>query len=151
MGNRQPRLSEKWEIKMKERKFHLPASELIDRLSIDQIKEMLFDDNKSITREIDDISHDLDGIIADGDIKINSRFLRVIIVLAQINVHVWYLKDKMKEDGERYDELLRLAHQINGIRNRMKNILLEEFGDKEKSLLRSNFDTDGLIGWDVSI
>jgi predicted oxidoreductase (fatty acid repression mutant protein) len=136
---------------MKERKFHLPASELIDRLSIDQIKEMLFDDNKSITKEINDISDDIDGLLLENDVKLNSRLLRVIIVLSQINVHVWYLKDKMKEDSERYDEFLRLAHQINGIRNRMKNILLEEFGDKEKSLLRSNFDTDGLVGWDVSI
>ena len=57
----------------------------------------------------------------------------------------------MQEDQERYDELLKLAHQINGVRNRLKNLLLEEFGDKEKSLLRSNFDTDGLEGWEVSI
>ena len=29
------------------RKFVLPAAELIDRLAVDQIKEMLFDDNKT--------------------------------------------------------------------------------------------------------
>ena len=104
---------------MSNRKFVLPAAELIDRLSVDQIKEMLFDDNSSITDEI--------------------------------NVHIWYLKDKMQENEDRYDDLLKLAHQINGVRNRMKNLLLEEFGDKEKSLIRSNFDTDGLKGWEPSL
>ena len=126
---------------MSNRKFVLPAAELIDRLSVDQIKEMLFDDNSSITKEIDILSHDIDLILSEKKIEVSSRFLRIIMVLSQINVHIWYLKDKMQEDEERYDELLKLAHQINGVRNRMKNLLLEEFGDKEKSLVRSNFDT----------
>tara|TARA_R110000744_G_scaffold92160_1_gene178603 strand:- start:68 stop:481 length:414 start_codon:yes stop_codon:yes gene_type:complete len=133
------------------RKFVLPAAELIDRLAVDQIKEMLFDDNKSITKEIQNLSDDLEHIIAEKEIVFNTRLLRIIVALSQINVHIWYLKDKMQEDQERYDELLKLAHQINGVRNRLKNLLLEEFGDKEKSLLRSNFDTDGLEGWEVSI
>tara|TARA_B100000902_G_C27259683_1_gene889952 strand:+ start:773 stop:1177 length:405 start_codon:yes stop_codon:yes gene_type:complete len=133
------------------RKFVLPAAELIDRLAVDQIKEMLFDDNKSITEEIDKLSHDIDMLIQDKKIVLNSRLLRVLMVLSQINVHIWYIKDKMQDDEQRYDELLKLAHQINGVRNRMKNILLEEFGDKEKSLVRSNFDTDGLKGWEPSI
>jgi hypothetical protein len=136
---------------MSNRKFVLPAAELIDRLSVDQIKEMLFDNNSSITKEIDSLSHDIDLILSEKNVKLNSRFIRIVMVLSQINVHIWYLKDKMQDDAERYDELLKLAHQINGVRNRMKNLLLEEFGDKEKSLLRSNFDTDGLKGWEPSI
>jgi predicted nuclease with TOPRIM domain len=133
------------------RKFVLPAAELIDRLAVDQIKEMLFDDNKSITKEIQNLSDDLEHIIGEKEVIFTTRLLRIIVALSQINVHIWYLKDKMQEDEERYDELLKLAHQINGVRNRLKNLLLEEFGDKEKSLLRSNFDTDGLEGWEVSI
>jgi len=136
---------------MSDRKFILPAAELIDRLSVDQIKEMLFDDNTSITKEIQDLSHDIDLIISQKEIKVDSRFLRIIMVVSQINVHIWYLKDMMQENEERYDELLKLAHQINGVRNRMKNLLLEEFGDKEKSLMRSNFNTDGLEGWEPSL
>jgi hypothetical protein len=133
------------------RKFVLPAAELVDRLAVDQIKEMLFDDSKSITKEIQNISDDLDHIIKEKNIIFDARLMRVVIALAQINVHIWYLKDRMQEDAERYDELLKLAHQINGVRNRLKNLLLEEFGDKEKSLVRSNFDTDGLEGWEVSL
>ncbi len=136
---------------MKNRKFVLPAAELIDRLSVDQIKEMLFDDKSSITKEIEDLSHDIDLILSEKEVKLNSRIIRILMVISQINVHIWYLKDRMQEDAEKYDELLKLAHQINGVRNRMKNLLLEEFGDKEKSLLRSNFNTDGLEGWEPSI
>ena len=136
---------------MSERKFVLPAAELIDRLSVDQIKEMLFDDNDSITKEIQNLSHDIDLIISQKEIKVDSRFIRIIMVVSQINVHIWYLKDMMQENEDRYDELLKLAHQINGVRNRMKNLLLEEFGDKEKSLMRSNFNTYGLKGWEPSL
>ena len=98
-----------------------------------------------------DISSDLDDIIEQKSINFNSYLMRVIIALSQTNVHIWYLKEKMQENEEQYDELLKLAHQINGVRNRLKNILLEEFGDKDKSLIRSNFDTDGLKGWEPSL
>tara|TARA_R110002020_G_scaffold193796_1_gene394323 strand:- start:620 stop:1036 length:417 start_codon:yes stop_codon:yes gene_type:complete len=134
-----------------QRRFVLPAAELIDRLAVDQIKEMLLNDTESITKEIGDLSHDLDSIISKKQVVLTARLMRIIMVLSQINVHIWYLKDKMQEDETRYNELLKLAHQINGVRNRMKNLLLEEFGDKEKSLIRSNFDTDGLKGWEASI
>lgn len=133
------------------RKFVLPAAELIDRLAVDQIKEMLFDDNKSMTEEIEKLSHDIDMLIVEKKIVLDARLMRIIMVLSQINVHIWYLKDKMQENEDQYDELLKLAHQINGVRNRMKNLLLEEFGDKDKSLVRSNFDTDGLKGWEPSL
>ena len=133
------------------RKFVLPAAEVIDRLAVDQIKEMLFDDNKSMTEEIEKLSHDIDMLIREKKIVLDARLMRIIMVLSQINVHIWYLKDKMQENEDQYDELLKLAHQINGVRNRMKNLLLEEFGDKDKSLVRSNFDTDGLKGWEPSL
>ena len=61
------------------RKFVLPAAELVDRISVDQIKEMLFDDNSSITREIQDISDDLDHIIKEKNVVFNARLLRVIL------------------------------------------------------------------------
>ena len=77
------------------RKFVLPAAELVDRLAVDQIKEMLFDDSKSITKEIQNISDDLDHIIKEKNIIFDARLMRVVIALAQINVHIWYLKDRM--------------------------------------------------------
>ena len=136
---------------MTERQFVLPAAELIDRLSVDQIKEMLFENNARISEEINKLAHDIDLILSEREVTLDARFIRIIMVLSQINVHIWYLKDEMQKNEEKYNDFLKLAHQINGVRNRMKNLLLEEFGDKEKSLLRSNLETDGLEGWDPSI
>lgn len=135
-----------------ERKFQVPLAELMDRLTVDQIKEVLLKDGKqSFADEMQVLQHDIDLILSERDIKVSSRLLRIVAVLAQMNLHIWYLKDRMQDEPQRYDEFLRLAHQLNGIRNQMKNLLLEEAGDKDKSAVRSNFGTDGLKGWDVSL
>ena len=136
----------------KDRQFLPPLAELVDRLTVDQIKEVLLDKNKdSYAKEMKKLSHDIDMLIQEKDIKLSARLIRIIITISQMNLHIWYNKDRMQECPEQYMELLKLSHQLNGIRNRMKNLLLEEVGDKEKSDQRTNFETDGLEGWDVSI
>jgi len=136
----------------RERQYLTPFAELIDRLTVDQIKEVLLSTGKeSYADEMRRICHDIDLLTEERGIPLTARLLRIVIVLAQMNLHIWQLKDRMQEDAGRYDELLKLAHQLNGIRNRMKNLLLEEAGEREKSSERSNFNTDGLEGWDVSI
>jgi hypothetical protein len=136
----------------KGRKYLTPFAELIDRITIDQIKEVLLPDHKeSVGKEMRDLMHDIDLLIEGRGIKLSARLIRIIIVVAQMNLHIWHNKDQMRKDPEKYSELLKLAHQLNGIRNQMKNLLLQEAGDKEKSARRTNFDTDGLEGWDVSV
>lgn len=136
----------------KERQFLTPFAELVDRLTVDQVKEVLLPAGKeSYAEEMRRISHDIDLLIEERNMALSSRLLRIVVVLAQMNVHIWHLKDRMQEDPSRYHEFLKLAHQLNGIRNQMKNLLLEEAGEREKSAERSNFNTDGLEGWDVSI
>jgi hypothetical protein len=136
----------------KGRKYLTPLAELIDRITIDQIKEVLLPDHKeSVGKEMRDLMHDIDLLIEGRGIKLSARLIRIIIVVAQMNLHIWHNKDQMRKDPEKYSELLKLAHQLNGIRNQMKNLLLQEAGDKEKSARRTNFDTDGLEGWDVSV
>lgn len=135
-----------------ERQFLVPFAELVDRLTVDQIKEVLLQaDKKSFADEMKRISHDIDLIVKQRQITLSARLLRIVAALAQMNLHIWYLKDKMQEDETHYNDLLKKAHQLNGIRNRLKNLLLEEVGEKEKASERSNFNTDGLEGWDVSI
>ena len=135
-----------------QRQFQLPLAELIDRLCVDQIKEVLLPGNKaSYGLEMKQLEHDIDQIIQGKDLRLSARLLREVIVLAQMNLHIWYQKDAMAGDAVRYHEFLKLAHQLNGIRNRIKNLLLEETGDREPSAKRSNTETDGLQGWDVSI
>ncbi len=133
------------------RREYLPSfAELIDALSIDQIKEMLLDAQKRRAGEdIEKITHDIDLVINEIDLKLTARLIRIIVALAQLNVHIWYNKDKMPTCPDEYNELLKLAHQLNGTRNRLKNTLLAEVGDK--SARKTNFNTDGLKGWDISI
>jgi len=136
---------------MENRLFLLPLSELLDRLTIDQIKEVLIPDHKEdFAKEMEKLCHDIDLIIEEKKLTLSSRLIRIIIAISQLNLHIWYNKDQMQKCPEQYMDLLKLSHQLNGIRNRMKNILLEETGDREKSAIRTNFNTDGL-DWELSI
>jgi len=135
-----------------ERKYAVPFAELVDRLTVDQIKEVLLNESReSYAAEMEMLQHDIDNLISQRSIPLTAKLLRVIIVLSQLNLHIWFLKERMQVETEKYDELLKLAHQLNGIRNRMKNLLLEEAGDRERSAQRSNIGTDGLTGWDISV
>ena len=135
------------------RRQFLPAfAELLDRLTVDQIKEVLLPNMQTdIAEEMNKICNDIDLLIEERHLKITSRLIRIIIAIAQMNLHIWKLKDDMQAHPKKYDELLKLAHQLNGIRNQLKNILLEEAGDKEKSAQRTNFNIDELSGWNISI
>lgn len=134
------------------RKFMPPFAELIDRLTVDQIKEVLVPAQATAcAEEMAKISHDLDVLIRERKLRLSSRLLRMVIVIAQMNVHIWHNKDQMQESPEKYLDLLKLAHQLNGLRNQVKNILLEEAGDREKSAQRTNYNTDGLEGWNISL
>lgn len=138
-----------------ERHFLPPLAELIDRLSVDQIKELTFGDGKEAVRsEMKRIEHDIDLIIQEKGIRMDATLIRVIIALAQLNLHIWNNKDTMEgliDNQTRYLALLKLSHQLNGIRNQLKNHLLVVGGDKDAASVRSNFKTDGLEGWDISL
>ena len=136
----------------KDRKYVVPLAELVDRLTVDQIKEVLLNEGKaSYAEEMTILQHDIDLVISERNMPLTARLLRIIVALSQLNLHIWLLKDRMLLESDKYDELLKLAHQLNGTRNRLKNLLLEEAGDREKSAQRSNIGTDGLAGWDISI
>ena len=133
---------------------YLPIlADLIDALTINQIKEVKFQDKKlAYSEEIKKICHDIDLIISKKNIKFNSELIRIIILIAQLNLFIWDNKDKMqKENPENYLKLLKIAHQLNGIRNTMKNKISETIGDKDPSKKRTNTDTDNIKGWEISI
>lgn len=138
------------------RKFNYSMAELIDRLTVDQIKEVLVPDKKdAVAREMIEICEDIDNIINEKQLKLTAKLLRTVVVIAQINLHIWKFKDEMEQikdsDPKRYSDLLKLSHQINGIRNRLKNHLLAQCGEADGASLRTNFNVDGLSGWDISL
>ena len=107
-------------IMEKNRKYLPTIAELIDRLSIIQLKEVFIPEHKEeYAKEIKDIVHDLD-ILMNWE-KPTGEMIRAIIVLAQMNLHIWHNETKYRA-GEG-DGNLGLTHGLNGIRNTAKNII----------------------------
>ena len=74
---------------MKNRKFLPTLNELIDRLSIHQLKEVFIAENKeNYAKEIKDMMHDIDLILKKDSGKITAETIRAIIVLAQMNTWI---------------------------------------------------------------
>lgn len=139
---------------MKKTREYLPKiADLIDALSIDQIKMVKIKRNReSYKKEITRICHDIDLIIKEKkNARLSAKIIRIVMTIALINLFIWNLKDQMRRNSENYDKLLKFAHQLNGIRNQMKNMILKEFGDIEPSLMRTNIDTEDLKDWDFKI
>jgi len=136
------------------RQFLPPLAELIDRLTITQIKLVLIKDGKNdFLEEIKKLNYDINLIIKEKSLPLSSDLIQMITIIAQMNLHIWYNKDKMQQNLKNEDiylQSLKLAHQLNGYRNRMKNKLLALEDIKDEGQVRSNFETDGL-NWDISI
>ena len=116
---------------MKKQRKYLPTlNSLIDRLSIHQLKEVFLVENKeNYSSEIQDIIHDIDMIIEDENIKFDGRTLRAILVLAQMNTHIWYNESKVRKGDK--DGNLHLTHGLNGIRNTAANIIADVNGERK--------------------
>ena len=116
---------------MKKQRKYLPTlNSLIDRLSIHQLKEVFLVENKeNYSNEIQDIIHDIDMIIEDENIKFDGRTLRAIVVLAQMNTHIWYNESKVRKGDK--DGNLHLTHGLNGIRNTAANIIADVNGERK--------------------
>ena len=124
------------------RKYLPTVSELIDRLSIIQLKEVFIPKHKEeYAEEIKDIMHDLE---LEG---LDSELIRAVIVTAQMNLHIWHNESEARK-GINSSENLQLTHGLNGIRNTSKNKIQERFGgrkDYKIDCLASEFED-----WEVS-
>ena len=114
---------------MSKRKYLPTISELIDRLSINQLKEVFIPDKKEeYAEEISLILHDIDLLLKDS--KIDEDTIRAIVVLAQMNLHIWQNESEARK-GEYGNADLRLTHGLNGIRNTAKNKIEETNGGRK--------------------
>lgn len=131
-------------------KYKIPIAELVDKLTVDHIKQFKFKKFQGdLENEIQNIVEDIENILKEKNIIIDYKIIRPIIILSQVNLHIWNLKDEMEKDEKNYDKYLKLAHQLNGTRNKIKNKLLEIFHQSSASNQRSNFKTDGLEDWSI--
>ena len=132
----------------KSRQFLPPLSEIIDRMTVTQIKLNLIESGKAdFEAELRRLSNDIDIILDERNIPASSELIHSIVILSQLNLHIWQNKDEMQlnlENEPNYLSLLKRAHQLNGYRNQIKNRILLLEGIQDASQLRSNFETDGL-------
>jgi hypothetical protein len=116
---------------MKQRKYLQTLSELIDRLSIVQLKEVFITEHKEeYAQEIADIVHDVQLILEEHDAKITAETIRAIIVCAQMNLHIWHNESNYRR-GIKDGNNLELTHGLNGIRNTSKNVIQEAIGGRK--------------------
>jgi len=134
------------------RKWLPTLGELIDRLSIHQLKEVFMYENKEKYRkEMREMMHDIDLLIAEKNIQLTADLIKTIVVLSQINEHIWYNEAKVRKGESQDFSLLGLTHSLNGIRNRSMNHILELIGDLD----RQDYKTDCLAAdyatWEIEI
>lgn len=131
------------------RKYLPTLAELIDRLSIVQLKEVFIPEHKlEYSEEITDITHDIQMILDEHDSSITVDTLRAIVVLSQMNLHIWHNESNYRK-GIKDGNNLELTHGLNGIRNTAKNKIQENFGgrkDYKIDCLAEDFD-DWKISW----
>lgn len=129
-----------------ERKYLPTISDLIDRLSIAQLKEVFIAEHKQeYADEISDLVHDINLLLENK--QLDGEAIRAIIVLAQMNLHIWHNESKCRS-GIKEGNSLELTHGLNGIRNTAKNKVQEKFGG------RKDYKTDCLAAefkdWEIS-
>lgn len=114
---------------MSERKYLPTLSELIDRLSIVQLKEVFIPDHKSeYAQEIEYILHDIQLLLNDQ--RLTAETIRDIVVLSQMNLHIWHNESNYRK-GIKDGNNLELTHGLNGIRNVAKNRIQEIVGGRK--------------------
>jgi hypothetical protein len=131
------------------RKYLPTLSELIDRLSIVQLKEVFIPEHKNeYSKEISDIIHDIQAHIDENNAVIDAEVIRAVVVLSQMNLHIWHNETNYRK-GIKDGNNLELTHGLNGIRNTAKNKIQEVVGgrkDYKVDCLAADFK-DWEISW----
>ena len=113
------------------RKYLPTLSELVDRLSIVQLKEVFIPEHKDeYAKEIADIVHDIQAHIDENKSEITAETIRAIVVLSQMNLHIWHNESNYRK-GVKDGNNLELTHGLNGIRNIAKNRIQEVVGGRK--------------------
>ena len=132
------------------RKYLPTLSELVDRLSITQLKEVFIQDHKKeYADEISDIVHDIDLLLGEKQVILDGKTIRAIVVLSQMNLHIWHNESNYRK-GIKDGNNLELTHGLNGIRNTAKNKIQETASgrkDYKIDCLAAEFK-DWEISWD---
>jgi hypothetical protein len=116
---------------MKQRRYLHSLGDLIDRLSIVQLKEVFIPEHKeAYSQEIADIVHDIQMILDENNGVITAETIRAVVVVSQMNLHIWHNESNYRR-GIKDGNNLELTHGLNGIRNTAKNVIQEAIGGRK--------------------
>ena len=120
---------------MNNRQYLPTLSELIDRLSIVQLKEVFLEEHKEeYAKEMKQILYDIDSllknrrvvcedescgtqsidVVEDDPVALDADAIRAIVVLSQMNLHIWHNESNYRK-GIKDGNDLELTHGLNGI------------------------------------
>ena len=127
-------------------------SELIDLLSIMQIKEIKFNNKRKIySKQMKNISVDINKLIRNKKIYINGEIIRKIAFVGISNLLVWELKDLMLSNKKDYDKFLQKALELNIIRNKIFNTMMIDFNEFDETRKRNEILNKRKRKWYKSI
>lgn len=133
---------------MTERKYLPTLAELIDRLSIVQLKMIFIPESReAYTKERGEIEHDIDRLLIERNAvanpgriccpSIGALNIRAIMMIMLANRTIWENEAAVRsaddtgvELGATQHERLRFTHSLNGVRNTAKNIIASHFGER---------------------
>ena len=116
---------------MADRKYLPTLSELVDRLSIVQLKEVFIAEHKEeYAEEINAIVYDIQLYLDESKEPITAETIRAVVVLSQMNLHIWHNESNYRK-GIKDGNNLELTHGLNGIRNVAKNKIQEVMGGRK--------------------
>ena len=96
--------------------------------------------------------HDIDMLLKEHKGKITGDVVRAIVVLSQMNAHIWYNESDVRNGVKGSDNLL-LTHGLNGIRNTAKNYITDILGgrkDHKIDCLAADFK-DWEVSWEDEV
>lgn len=113
-----------------ERKYLPTLADLVDRLTIVQLKMIFIPERRTeYVVERDEIQHDIDLILA-GIPKLNARAVMAITMIQLTNRYIWENETRIRDGSSNESSNIQLkrlkaTHAINGVRNTAKNVLSE--------------------------
>jgi hypothetical protein len=137
-------------INLKKQVIKYDPGELIDKLTILQIKEIKLQKPKNNFKvEIKKIIKDINAYLKG---KINIKLINYIIILSQINLYIWDLREEIYVKNKIDKKKLKLSHQLNAIRNIAKNKISKNLLNLNNKSAdhRTNVDLEDLKNWNFS-
>ena len=115
------------------KKINYNLSDLVDRLAIDQIKQIQLEKSvKNYEKSISKIGKSIDLLFKRKN-KVKRPISWNSLSLSQINLFIWITRKEISNQRKPDPKKIKLSHQLNALRNQLKNKLSKIYYGKSKS------------------